>query len=194
MIAQTLTPSLIANIYVTCVGSGALWDTWYADSSCSLRSQDLEALRWGCFCPSVGLSLKAMPGWNFLSWRARKSDLSRQGEKLRWRGKGADPSGSEKLSCQIDVGDTSPRQETLCSVPVLSLAWLETARQPSWRGQSDGRSSFLVSMHTFPEDSSSMFCYGLGFLVYQLLFGFWFDFLPDTYCLQSLWKEPTSCI
>lgn len=21
-----------------------------------------------------------------------------------------------------------------------------------------------------------MFCYGLGFLVYQLLFGFWFDF------------------
>lgn len=124
-----------------------------------------------------------MPGWNFLSWkglahlmRAGKSDLSRQGEKLWWRGKRADPSGSEKLSCQIDVGDTSPRLETSCAVPVPSLAWLETARQPSWRGQSDGRSSFLVSMHTFPEDSSSLFCYGLGLLVYQLLFGFWFDF------------------
>lgn len=123
------------------------------------------------------------PCWNFLSWkglahlmRAGKSDLSRQGEKLWWRGKRADPSGSEKLSCQIDVGDTSPRLETSCAVPVPSLAWLETARQPSWRGQSDGRSSFLVSMHTFPEDSSSMFCYGLGLLVYQLLFGFWFDF------------------
>lgn len=77
-----------------------------------------------------------------------------------------------KLSCQIDVGDSSPRLETLCAVPVLLLAWLETARQPSWRGQSDGRSSFLVSMHTFPEDSSSMFCYGLGLHVYQLLLGF----------------------
>lgn len=91
----------------------------------------------GLLLPKYGIEPQSMPGWNFLSWkglahlmRAGKSDLSRQGEKLWWRGKRADPSGSEKLSCQIDVSDTSPRLETSCAVPVPSLAWLETASHP----------------------------------------------------------------